>query len=154
MAIETGGCALEVTCGACPEAYDVFIDDEYVGYMRLRHGHFRAEYMFEEDSETVFTASPEGDGVFESEERQGFLEKAAKALHKRHKSNGVVDIQEISTILAALRFYQDSGMGEPLNRSEPIHEIATNGGECISLDEVAIDALCEKINLEGLTWQS
>lgn len=31
------------TCAACPEQYDVFYDGDLVGYMRLRHGTFRAE---------------------------------------------------------------------------------------------------------------
>jgi len=29
---------LNKTCGACPEQYDVFLEGENVGYMRLRHG--------------------------------------------------------------------------------------------------------------------
>jgi hypothetical protein len=55
--------------------------------------------------------------------------------------------QENNTILAALRFYQQSGMGNPENRSDSIHDIATNLGEDTSLDDAAIDSLCEKINL-------
>ena len=34
------------TCIACPEQYDVFVEDgELVGYVRLRHGRLRAEYV-------------------------------------------------------------------------------------------------------------
>ncbi|MBM2293794.1 hypothetical protein JQX09_17845 [Sulfitobacter pseudonitzschiae] len=57
-----------------------------------------------------------------------------------------VDEQEHATILAALRFWQTSGMCEPDNRSDALHDIATNGSDVISLDADAIDALCEKIN--------
>lgn len=54
--------------------------------------------------------------------------------------------EEHATILAALRFYQWHSQGEPVRRSEYIHDIATNGGGVISLDNEAIDRLCEKIN--------
>jgi len=58
-----------------------------------------------------------------------------------------VDDAEHATILAALRFYQQAGMGEPDNRSDEIHDIATNGGEVMaSLDDAGIDALVERIN--------
>lgn len=54
--------------------------------------------------------------------------------------------QEYATILAALRFYQEYDQGEPSERSDAIHDIATNGDAVISLDNEAIDNLCEKIN--------
>jgi len=60
-----------------------------------------------------------------------------------------LDDQELSTVLAALRLYQDQGLGSPANRSEAIHEIATNGGEIVSLDTDGIDELCEKLNTTG-----
>ncbi|NRC54187.1 hypothetical protein [Neoaquamicrobium sediminum] len=60
-----------------------------------------------------------------------------------------LDAQELATVLAALRFYQESGMGDPGNRSNAIHEIATNGDSVVSLDADAIDALCERLNVES-----
>jgi hypothetical protein len=54
--------------------------------------------------------------------------------------------EDRNTILAALRFYQERGMGEPDNRSDAIHDIATNGGEDISYDDGDIDDLCERVN--------
>jgi glycosyltransferase A (GT-A) superfamily protein (DUF2064 family) len=57
-----------------------------------------------------------------------------------------LDRQELATVLAALRYYQEQGMGEPANRSDAIHEIATDGGEVVSVDADGIDTLCEKIN--------
>ena len=36
------GLQLILTCSACPEQYDVFQNEKQVGYLRLRHGHFRA----------------------------------------------------------------------------------------------------------------
>jgi len=58
----------------------------------------------------------------------------------------VVDDAEQNTILAALRFYQQQGMGDPENRSDDIHAIATNCDNDTSLDDAGIDNLCEHIN--------
>jgi hypothetical protein len=56
---------------------------------------------------------------------------------------------ELHTILAALRFYQAHGQGDPFNRSDWIHHIATNGGEVMaSLDELGIDELCERLQTD------
>lgn len=55
--------------------------------------------------------------------------------------------EDRNTILAALRFYQQHGMGEPFNRSDAIHDIATNGDEDCSYDDGDIDDLCERVNL-------
>jgi hypothetical protein len=68
---------LELTCGACPEQYDVFYKGKEVGYLRLRHGHFRAECPF---GNTIYEASPEGDGAFESHERDRYLKEASEAI--------------------------------------------------------------------------
>ena len=63
-----------------------------------------------------------------------------------------LDNDEISTILAALRFYQQNGLGDPANRPLDIHDIATNGEQETSLDDDGIDRLCEKLNVsEELT---
>jgi hypothetical protein len=71
------------TCGACPEQYDVYYDEdensksEYpIGYMRLRHGMFRAEYK----GDVVYRAEPRGDGLFEWDERSRYLNEACKAI--------------------------------------------------------------------------
>lgn len=61
-----------------------------------------------------------------------------------------IERDELATILAALRFYQGAGMGEPDNRSDAIHAIATDG-DVISLDAAAIDTLCESLNRGGLS---
>lgn len=57
-----------------------------------------------------------------------------------------IDAVERATILAALRYYQQQGQGDPSNRSDEIHDIATDVGNQISLDEEGIDVLCEKVN--------
>lgn len=59
------------TCAACPEQYDVFHNEELVGYMRLRHGIFRAECPGP-DSELVYMSGVIGSdaGCFSNEEER------------------------------------------------------------------------------------
>ena len=67
------------TCGACPEQYDVYLKDnptEMVGYLRLRHGHFRAEHM----DQVVYESPTRGDGAFDEDERSYHLNQACLAL--------------------------------------------------------------------------
>jgi hypothetical protein len=71
---------LNQTCGACPEQYDVYRGDEQVGYLRLRHGYFRAEAFVNCERKTVYEAYPRGDGIFQSEERDFYLNQACKAI--------------------------------------------------------------------------
>lgn len=69
--------------------------------------------------------------------------------HAVEAETGVADFlddAEHATILAALRFYQEKGQGDPANRSEMIDDIATKGHQVVSLDANAIDDLCERIN--------
>lgn len=70
------------TCGACPEQYDVYLDADCIGYMRLRHGYFRAEYR----DTTVYTCSPKGDGCFKDDERVKYLNEACRAIIKAHEN--------------------------------------------------------------------
>jgi hypothetical protein len=65
------------TCEGCPEQYDVFNGDDLIGYMRLRHGYFRAEYPVDN---IVYEAYPTGDGVFEYDERHKYLNEASLAI--------------------------------------------------------------------------
>jgi hypothetical protein len=67
------------TCGACPEQYDAFIGDKQVGYLRLRHGYFRVDYL-KCGGQTVYEAHPHGDGIFADHEREHFLSVAKLAL--------------------------------------------------------------------------
>lgn len=57
-----------------------------------------------------------------------------------------LDAESHATIIAALRYYQQQGMGDPFNRSDDIHELATNGDEVQSLDEGDIDNLVVELN--------
>lgn len=59
-----------------------------------------------------------------------------------------LDYREMSTVLAALRYWQAYGMRAPLyGRVAEIHEIADSGGEIEMLSEEEIDDLCERINV-------
>ena len=77
---------LVMTCSACPEQYDAFIGDKKIGYLRLRHGHFTVEYPDCGD-EMVYTASPDGDGIFNNDERDYYLRFAVDALQRRHRGD-------------------------------------------------------------------
>jgi len=77
---EISGYFLQRTCAACPEQYDVFnSDDEQVGYLRLRHGYFRADVP-DCGGETVYESNPKGDGVFDDDERMQELTNAVHAI--------------------------------------------------------------------------
>lgn len=74
---------LEVTSGACPEQYSAFTEEgEEIGYLRLRHGYFRADYR--PTGQTVYDAYPAGDGCFHEDERDYYLGEACDALIKKH----------------------------------------------------------------------
>ena len=76
---------LERTCTACPEQYDVLVENEQVGYLRLRHGEFRVEVP-DVGGRAVYEAAPEGDGIFEDEERDDYLRQAVDAIHRNAMS--------------------------------------------------------------------
>lgn len=77
--ITTDDITLIETCSACPEQYDAFIGDKPVGYLRLRHGHFRVDYP-QCGGETIYDAYPYGDGIFEDYERYKYLQEAKQAI--------------------------------------------------------------------------
>lgn len=54
--------------------------------------------------------------------------------------------EDRNTILAALRFWQSHGMGDPSNRSDVMHALATNDDQECSYNDQDIDDLCIRIN--------
>jgi hypothetical protein len=68
-----------MTCYACPESYDVFLEGTQIGYLRLRHGHFTAVYP-DVGGVLVYQADPVGDGIFQDSEREHYLVHAIEAL--------------------------------------------------------------------------
>lgn len=77
---------LVLTCPRSPEQYDVFLGNTQIGYLRLRNGEFCADYP-DCGGETVYRASPRGDGQFEDDEREYFLRNALNALLMRHRGD-------------------------------------------------------------------
>lgn len=67
------------TCYACPEQYDAFVGDQQVGYLRLRHGFFTVDVP-DHTGDTIYEACPRGDGIFEDDEREGYLMAAKQAI--------------------------------------------------------------------------
>lgn len=84
MSVTAKDITLVETCGACPEQYEAFIADKQVGYLRLRHGHFRVDFP-DCGGETIYSAYPAGDGSFTDKERPYFLKKARQAILTRLK---------------------------------------------------------------------
>ncbi len=74
---------------------------------------------------------------------------AEDAVSWREKDLGrralILNAQELNTVLAALRCWQDHEAGGPPWTSR-WHDIATNGGETKLMSCEEIDALCERIN--------
>lgn len=67
------------TCFACPQQFDAYLGDKQVGYLRLRHGTFRVDYP-DCGGETIYTAYPDGDGIFMDYEQEFYLNKALEAI--------------------------------------------------------------------------
>lgn len=73
------GLDLVQTCGACPEQYDVTYKYKEAGYLRLRHGFFTVQYP-DASGKIIYSAEPEGDGIFRDDERDYYLTMAKMAL--------------------------------------------------------------------------
>lgn len=83
--LEIAGYKLVCTCPACPEQYDVCdASGKQVGYLRLRHGYFRADAPAC-GNETVYESRPSGDAMFDDDERLPELTKAVAAIDAWHK---------------------------------------------------------------------
>ena len=74
--MEHKGFELIMTCAACPEQYDLFLNKQRVGYFRLRHGYF---YVSCPDVD-VYDSYPKGDGLFEYDEREEELMNGINAV--------------------------------------------------------------------------
>lgn len=79
------GVDLVLTCGACPEQYDALIDGRMVGYLRLRHGRFTVSVPGW-GGEIIYSASPDGDGVFTDDERDFYLGAAVAKILERYEA--------------------------------------------------------------------
>lgn len=77
------GYTLLLTCNACPEQYNVLLDGQQVGYLRLRHGHFTAEHPDVQGELVYKTEECKGNGIFDDDEREQFLHNAIVAIHNK-----------------------------------------------------------------------
>jgi len=94
----------EMTCGACPEQYDVFKGDDKVGYMRLRWGHFT--FANNTAYDIIFVCGSTEDsgwgGTFESEEQRQEVFKLCENVYRVYELLGddfvTYDFDEIKSI--------------------------------------------------------
>ena len=76
------GIKLVRTCFAYPEQYDAFdTSGTQIGYLRLRHGEFTVEVPAA-GGKQVYVALPDGDGIFDDDERKQYLIAAIEAIQK------------------------------------------------------------------------
>jgi len=82
--------------GACPEQYDVFKDGKEVGYLRLRHGYFRADYptICTRGGKTIYEAWPRGDGEFFPDERKYYLTEAIRAIDAKRSPEREIEVKK------------------------------------------------------------
>lgn len=74
---------LVMTCPEFPEQYEAFIGDKQVGYLRMRHGVFRVDFP-DCGGETIYeTDLVRGEGCFDDDERELFLDIARRAIIRR-----------------------------------------------------------------------
>ena len=85
MKFDINGYTLVRTCSACPEQYDVYNGKKQVGYIRLRHGIFRVDYLDCMQETLLCENDVNGDGMFYDDERPKYLLMAIEVIDKRIK---------------------------------------------------------------------
>lgn len=94
---------LEELCSDYPEAYNLFIQDKEVGYLKVRGGIFSVEYDL--TSKIIFTTVVDGDGCFCDHERDYFLRKGIKEVILFHHKwiNAYDEKEDLSQIKYSIR---------------------------------------------------
>ena len=82
---EIDGLKFVRTCFACPEQYDVYKGEEQVAYVRLRHGHLTVDVP-DAGGDCILDANPKGDGIFDNDERESYLQEIANKIHDHLKT--------------------------------------------------------------------
>lgn len=72
------GLEIIMTCEACPEQYEIFKNGKQIAYYRLRHGEFSVSCQDNEGEEIIMSEEPNGDGMFDPNERLNYLTKAMR----------------------------------------------------------------------------
>lgn len=85
---------LKLTCAAMPEQYEAFLDGRQVGYLRLRHGTFRAHYP-DHIGSPVYITKTLGDGIFDDSEREDQIRTALIAVLKADGVENPVPVFEL-----------------------------------------------------------
>lgn len=86
------GLEIKMTCSAHPEQYDVFKGGKQVAYYRLRHGEFTVDYP-DCMAENILQAQPNGDGIFDDDERLNYLTQAMRVVLERIKTGNELTLQ-------------------------------------------------------------
>ena len=80
MQVDAMKMKLVQTSPDCPEQYEAFDEsDNQIGYLRLRHGWFRVDFP-DHSGETIYEAHLKGDGVFDDDEKDFYLQEAYNAI--------------------------------------------------------------------------
>ena len=86
--IVISGLVFHKTCDLCPEQYDVYKNEEQVGYVRLRHGCLTVECPDALDK--LIYCKTFSDGVrgcfYDNNERISYLKKIAKCIKEELKN--------------------------------------------------------------------
>lgn len=85
---------LKRTSYAMPEQYEAFIDGRQVGYLRLRHGTFRANHP-DHMGPQVYLAETLGDGSFDDSEREDQIRAALVAVLKADGLENPIPVFEL-----------------------------------------------------------
>ena len=77
------GLLFTMTCGACPEQYDIFKDGQQVAYSRLRHGCLEVRVPDHSGEVIYYSEKTLGDGCFTDGERGAWLKIIADKIIER-----------------------------------------------------------------------
>src|SRR5271157_4842719 len=85
---EIDGARLVMCCPFFPEAYDCYLGDEHIGYLRIRYGHFYAVFPDVGGEKAYYDVTLDDSyGFFTPEDRVKHLPLAIKALKERHEQS-------------------------------------------------------------------
>lgn len=138
---------LRLTSVHTPEQYDALYNGEVVGYLRLRSGHFRAEY----EGNVVYSSDTIGNGAFEAEERMHHLPKAKERIAEAmmaDKARGYAPSSRRDKLKSSIKkavLTEDKSLEkmpwEEMNEIEYTNLLAQTMGACIEKMEEALERL-------------
>ena len=82
---EIDGLRFQLTCSASPEQYDVYLEDEQVGYVRYRFGNLSADYPDVGMEGLLIEELTEETGILTDQERAHWLPVIANKINDRLK---------------------------------------------------------------------